>query len=255
MACNVRLKPMQEGLILQRANSLRSNSIDEDSIFTRYLNCPTRFTLGGEVRKAAFSLANMIDGLGTRVLEEDQALGQELFTGCKGLLFVTVAKVAFLGGVRFGTGLVLSRSKSRPFGWSAPCAILLGGFTVGVQFGAQVVDLVVPLLDETLLDHFSQPGGAHLAAGSEIAVALGPVGRSAEASVIASAAGLGTAVSWSQSRGIYAGVTLDGAVVRVRGDVNRSFYGRDVDPCDLFSEAIKPPRAAGNKIDTEHASR
>ena len=211
---------------------------------TRYLNSPIRFTLGGEIRKAANTVQNMIDGIGTEALGlDDKEVTRDLVTNCKAILFLTVVKFAFVGGIRFGSGMVVCQSP-RNGGWSAPCAVMLGGITLGVQFGAQVVDMIIPLHDDTALAHFSVRGGTHVMLGSELGVALGPLGRSVEATVMASNRSVDTAVSYSHSRGLYSGVTLDGALVSVRDDVNQKFYGRKVEPASLFDGTIRPPIAA-----------
>ena len=240
--CFVLLRPLQREFQENQSNAKRLNTLDESSSIQRYLNAPLAFTLGGEIRKASYSLTNLIDGIGTR-FGDDQDLHKDLFAGADAVIFLTVAKVAFLGGLRFGTGLVVSRIilETGEMAWSAPCAVALGGLTVGVQFGVQVVDMIIPLHGSDAIAHFSPRGGTHALIGSECSLALGPLGRSAEASLLASESGVNTAMSYSYSRGLYGGITLDGAVCRVRDDVNRKFYGYDVEPRDLFDGARIPP--------------
>mmetsp|Transcript_5853 Transcript_5853/g.12180 ORF Transcript_5853/g.12180 Transcript_5853/m.12180 type:complete len:339 (+) Transcript_5853:324-1340(+) len=240
-ACFFQLQPLQKMFCEKRSNSARENELSDAA---RYFNSPTRFTLGGEVRKASYTVQNIIDGIGTHALgNDDKAITNDLVTNCKGLLFITVVKMAFLGGIRFGSGLVVVRTPGDD-SWSAPCAVILGGITIGMQFGAQVVDMIIPLHDPAALAHFSVRGGKHVMFGSELAVAVGPLGRSAEATCMASQRSVDTAVSYSHSRGLYSGVTLDGAIVSVRDDVNRKFYGRDVEPAHLFDGTISRPTAA-----------
>ena len=173
-----------------------------------------------------------------------------MFKGAHGVMFITVAKFAFIGGVRFGTGLVISRLDAGGGGpggatkWSAPCAVFMMGLTMGAQIGAEVTDMIIPLHDPTAIDHFGVPGGSHLMLGGETGLAFGPLGRSAEASVMASTRGMDTSVSYSHSRGAFAGMSIEGAVVSVRDDVNRNFYGTDVNPSDLFDGAVSAPTAA-----------
>uniref|UniRef100_A0A7S2WES1 FYVE-type domain-containing protein n=1 Tax=Rhizochromulina marina TaxID=1034831 RepID=A0A7S2WES1_9STRA len=237
--CYRGLEPMQQALLQTNANALRTNEIDESG-FMRYLNSPTRFTLGGEVRKAAYTMTNLIDGLETAI--KDAEVTADLFQNCRAVLFITVAKIAFIGGLRFGTGLVIAR---RGNSWSAPCAVFMVGLSFGAMIGAEVTDMVVPLHDSAAVAHFSGVGGTHLVVGGEAGLALGPIGRSGEASVQASTKGVGTAVSYSHSRGLYTGITLDGSMVQVRDDVNRKFYGKDVDPGEILNGTIDPPPAAG----------
>lgn len=102
----------------------------------RYFNSPARFTLGGEIRKAAYSMQNLVDGVETTV--KDTEVSADVFQGCQAVLFITVAKIAFIGGVRFGTGLVVARTAG---GWSAPCAVYMLGLTFGAAIGGRVSSL------------------------------------------------------------------------------------------------------------------
>lgn len=243
--CASILSPRQKALIGSSANSTRRNSIQTDP-FTRYLNLPIAMSLGGEIRKATYSLQNLIDGFGTS-LAEDALVSRDLFSDCIGVLFITVVHLSFLGGLRGGTGLFVSRRKGpgeKAAEWSAPCAVYMGGLTFGAQFGAQVCDMVIPFHDQAALEHFSTRGGVHAMVGSELGIAIGPLGRAAEASVLTSTRSVNSTVSYSHSRGFYLGVTLDGAMVGVRDDINTKFYGYEVQPRDLLNGAISTPVAA-----------
>lgn len=104
--------------------------------------------------------------------------------------------------------------------------------------------MIVPLHDHDAIAHFSVPGGSHVMVGGEAGLAFGPIGRSGEASMLASRRGVDTTVSYSHSRGLYSGITVDGAFVQVRDDVNKKFYGFPVDPAKLFDGSINAPMAA-----------
>lgn len=73
-----------------------------------------------QIRKAALSLRNLIDGIETVI--EDGSIMEDLLRDAKALMFVTVMKMAFIGGIRAGTGLIVARVNNE-VGWSAPCAI------------------------------------------------------------------------------------------------------------------------------------
>ena len=203
---------------------------------------PFFYLLLNQVRKAAYTLQNLIDGMETAL--DDGDITSDLFKDCDAIMIITVCKLAFVGGIRFGTGLVVSRNKRDPSKWSAPCAIILLGLTFGAQIGGSLTDLIVPMHDKDAVARFSVPGGSHIMLGGEAGLALGPIGRTGEASMHGSTRGVDTAVSYSHSRGLYSGITVDGALVKVRDDVNQKFYGNAVNPKDLFSGAIEPPPAA-----------
>ena len=137
----------------------------------------------------------------------------------QGLLFLTVGKVAFIGGLRMGTGLVVARLPDGS--WSAPCAVGTIGVTFGAVVGAEVSDMVTSL-NAMQIDRFADPAVKQMTMGGEASVALGPVGRTAAGEAhVASNVTADTSLAYCQSRGAYAGVTLDGAIIAVRGDVNQ----------------------------------
>ena len=142
-------------------------------------------------------MQNLIDGFETAL--DDGHLSEDLLRDAEALMFMTVTKAAFVWGVRFGTGLVIRRLQGAPNGqrWSAPCAILMAGLTMGAQIGAEVTDMVVPLHEVDAVEHFSVPGGSHLMLGGETGLAFGPLGRSGEASVLASTRGMDATMSYS----------------------------------------------------------
>ena len=93
------------------------------------------------MRKAAYSLANLRGGINHSA--RDDAFHAGLLADAKGLLFLTVGKLAFIGGVRVGTGLVVARLG--PDAWSSPCAVGTIGVVFGAVVGAEVSDMVTAL--------------------------------------------------------------------------------------------------------------
>ena len=137
-ACELELAPYQARWVEQNCNANRTNQLDLEDSMMRYLNSPLRFTLGGEVRKAGYALKNMSDGI--NFWDGDAEYFDAQLQGAKGLLFLTVAKVAFIGGVRVGTGLLVARLPDGS--WSAPCAVGSMGFTFGA--GSEKGDVFSP---------------------------------------------------------------------------------------------------------------
>mmetsp|Transcript_5589 Transcript_5589/g.16456 ORF Transcript_5589/g.16456 Transcript_5589/m.16456 type:complete len:437 (-) Transcript_5589:56-1366(-) len=238
-ACALVLQPKQREWIDRNCNANRSNRLEDDAT-TRYLNSPLRFTLGGEVRKAGYALRNLTTGV--NYWERDAEYFDAQLQGARGLLFLTVAKVAFIGGVKVGTGLVVARLPDGS--WSAPCAVGCMGFTFGAAVGAEVTDAVTAL-DEGVLAELCDTNTTKLALGGEVGFAFGPVGRTAAGdAVVSTDASAATATSYSQSRGLYGGVTVDGAYLKVRDDVNLKFYGRQPTAADLLRGREAQPPAA-----------
>lgn len=158
-----------------------------------------------------------------------------VFRQAKGLAILTVTKAGFILSARGGTGIVVAR---RGKGWSGPSAIGTGGAGFGLQVGAQVTEFVIVLNTDNAVKAFSQGGNVSL--GADLSVAAGPVGRTASAGVMPMAA----VYTYSRSQGIFAGVSLEGTVIGARNDTNAAYYGRSVNPEEILSGRVKPPKGA-----------
>jgi lipid-binding SYLF domain-containing protein len=156
----------------------------------------------------------------------------------KGLAILTVTKAGFIVSGKGGTGIVVARL---PEGWSGPSAIGTGGLGFGFQAGAEVSELVIVLNTPAAVDAFAKGGNVTL--GGALSVAVGPVGRTAEASVALQAA----MYSYSRSQGVFAGVSLEGAVITTRNEANTEYYGKPVQARDILSGKVPPP-AGANKL-------
>jgi lipid-binding SYLF domain-containing protein len=138
-----------------------------------------------------------------------------------------MVKGAFGLGGTFGKGLVSHRGADGK--WSAPSFIEIGGGSVGLQLGVQATDVVLIF---TSNDGFKGLLDGKLKLGADAAVAAGPVGRKAE---------VGTdillkspVVSYSRSKGLFAGVSLEGAVVNIDDSANKKVYGKKVTGNDVL---------------------
>ncbi|KAF0700684.1 Aste57867_8862 [Aphanomyces stellatus] len=233
--CHNVLMPDQAILRETASNAVQPNSINEAGS-KRFLNSPYSFTLREEVRKAAYSVKNfMLDGL-----IKDQSIPLPLLTNAQGIAFLTVLKVGFVVTGRLGTGLVLS--KLADGSWSAPSAIGTAGIGWGAQVGGEVTDFVIILNTRAAVDTFCAQGQVNL--GAELGVAAGPLGRVAAGSMEAGPGGIAPCYSYSHSKGLFIGISLEGSVIVARPDVNREFYGRDITAAELLSGQERPPVAA-----------
>jgi len=144
-------------------------------------------------------------------------------------------KGAFLVGGQYGQGVVSCRTGH---GWSAPAFIQMTGASFGLQIGGQSTDLVLVAVTK---DGFQSLLHDKVKLGGDLAVAAGPVGRNSQASTTELAnAGL---LSYSRSKGVFAGVDLTGDVVNQNGDDTREYYGKDVTYESILSGAV-PVRAS-----------
>ena len=147
--CHETLKPFQKRWAEQTARSHRPAMGTEDDVL-RYMNIPLPFyesdTLEQEVQKAAFSLKNLTEGL--NYWSGDEAYVHQALHGARAVLFVTTCRAAFIGGISFGSGLVVARRRDGT--WSPPCAVGTFGVTFGAVVGAEITDAVTALTDVAL---------------------------------------------------------------------------------------------------------
>src|SRR5580704_14712923 len=142
----------------------------------------------------------------------------------------------FVVGARYGRGLASCRN---PKGWSAPAFFTIKGGSFGLQIGGQAIDLVMLVMND---DGMRKLLSSQFKLGADASVAAGPVGRQAAA---------GTdwkmraqILSYSRARGVFAGLALDGGVIRQDKDSTREFYGHMVSTKASLQGQIEPPAAA-----------
>lgn len=163
-----------------------------------------------------------------------------LTSSFQGLAILSVLKAGFLGSGRFGSGVVVARLPDGS--WSAPSAIATAGAGFGGQIGFELTDFVFILNDAAAVRTFSQAGSITL--GGNVSIAAGPVGRNAEAAGAASARGVAAVFSYSKTKGLFAGVSLEGSVLVERRDANEKLYNSRVTARQLLSGSVPPPPAA-----------
>lgn len=153
---------------------------------------------------------------------------------------MTVLKAGFLGSGRFGSGVVVARLADGS--WSAPSAIATAGGGFGGQIGFELTDFVFILNDANAVRSFSQAASVTL--GGNVSIAAGPVGRNAEAAGAASLKGVAGVFSYSKTKGLFAGVSLEGSVLIERRDANEKLYNGRITARQLLEGGVRPPPAA-----------
>lgn len=159
------------------------------------------------------------------VLDEIMAAGDKAVPGAimekaEGIaVFPSLIKGGFVVGGQRGHGILSVRDK-KTGGWSAPAFLTITGGSIGLQFGAQAIDLVLVVNNQRGLEQLVKN---QFKVGADAGVAAGPVGREASASTdIQMRAQI---LSYSRTRGLFAGVTLNGSTIRQDRDANERFYG------------------------------
>ena len=148
----------------------------------------------------------------------DKAIPQDLLAKAEAVaIFPNVIKAGFIIGGRGGHGII---SRRLPNGWSAPAFFNLGGGSIGLQIGASSTDFILLFMNDAALKGILED---KFEIGGEGSVAAGPVGRAASASTNATLdAGI---LSYSRSKGLFAGLELKGVVINPDNDDNEAVYG------------------------------
>ena len=193
----------------------------------------TRIKESGDVLKQILDMPD--NGIPKSILDQAKCV----------IVLPSVRKMAFGIGGSFGRGLMSCRTGADHNGpWSAPVMMVSGGGNFGFQIGAQATDFVILVMNDQGAK--SMRGSNRVQLGADASIAAGPVGRTAQASTNASMQA--QMLSYSRSRGIFAGVSLSGATLRPDGGANESLYGREVSPQEIIDGKVPMPAEAQELI-------
>ena len=154
-----------------------------------------------------------------------------------------VKKLALGVGGRYGKGAVTCRKDGGRGPWGPPAMIEMAGPSVGLQIGGQSADYVFLMMNPKGIDHLLR---SKFTLGVDASVAVGPKGRSAEAATDLQLHA--EILTYSRSRGLFAGVSLEGAVVKQDRDANEQVYGERVEARDLLLKADRRVPAAAREL-------
>ena len=176
----------------------------------------------------------------------DKGIPSDLLSKCAAVaIFPYVIKGGFFVGARYGKGIVVAHNP-KTGKWKPPAFFTLGGGSFGFQFGAQAIDLILVIMNKRGLEGLLKD---RFTLGGDAAVAAGPVGRSASADTdLLLKAGI---LSYSRSKGLFAGVALKGAIIMPDKDANHTYYGGPVDVKEvLLGDNIIPPASSKEHLNT-----
>ena len=165
----------------------------------------------------------------------ERGIPRNVLRNAKGLAILTVVKIGFGLSGKGGQGVVVARTGS---GWSGPSFVGTGGAGWGLQIGAEITEYVLVLNTNRAVHAFSRDG--NFALGADASAAAGPVGRDAAAAITPTAA----IYTYSRAKGLFAGVSLEGAVIATQKTANHRYYGRPVTAADILSGSVPPPPRA-----------
>ena len=170
----------------------------------------------------------------------DKGIPQALLDKARCVVVIPgMKKAGFIFGAKYGQGFAACR-RGNGTGWSAPAAMRVEGGSVGFQIGASETDVVLLVMNDGGMKHLLSD---KFTVGGDASAAAGPLGRdlSAQTDAMMNAEML----SYSRSRGLFAGVSLEGATLRPDGDTNRELYGHDTTNREILTGDFKTPKAAG----------
>jgi lipid-binding SYLF domain-containing protein len=174
----------------------------------------------------------------------DKAIPQDLLNKAQCIIIVPgLKKGAFIVGAKYGKGFVFCRSTAG-VGWGAPASVRVEGGSFGFQIGGSETDVMMLVMNESGMNRLLT---TKFTLGGDASVAAGPVGRSTQAET--DAAMTAEILTWSRSRGLFAGVSLSGATLREDSDWNNELYGRKITNREIVTSTIAPPVAAKPLLD------
>jgi lipid-binding SYLF domain-containing protein len=196
------------------------------------------YAFAGSDREATVDrMQNSVDVMRAIMSTPDKGIPEEVLSNAKCIVVVpNLLKGGFIVGGKHGRGVATCRTAE---GWSAPAFVSVGGGSWGLQIGVEGVDLVMLIMNDRGLQHLLSSKFELTGEGS---VAAGPVGRHASAGTDWK---LDTEVlSYSRSKGVFAGLTLEGAVVQQDNDSTFAIYGKHVMLRSILSGKVATPASA-----------
>jgi len=196
------------------------------------------------------------DDAGKRVGEAQAVLEEIMATPDKGIprdllsrahcvvILPAVKRGGFVVGAQYGVGVALCR-QLQGAGWTGPSTVKMEGGSIGLQIGGGETDVVMLVMNESGANKLMK---SEFTLGGEGAAMAGPVGRSASAETDAYLRA--EILSYSRSRGLFAGVVLKGATLRSHDDDNRALYGRSVRHEEILHGRVAAPAIATPLMNT-----
>jgi len=169
----------------------------------------------------------------------DKAIPQQLLDKAYCLVVVPgLKKGAFIVGAKYGKGFLSCRKKGG-VGWTGPGSVRIEGGSFGLQIGGSETDVIMLVMNERGAQRLLS---SKFTLGGDASVAAGPVGRTVTAQTDAYMTA--EILSWSRSRGVFAGIALNGATLRQDLDDNRALYGKTIENKEIMNQETPPPDAA-----------
>jgi lipid-binding SYLF domain-containing protein len=248
--CAIRLELVTQ-LTARTVSWAALNSEKDNPMFKRLLILSTVFLIGSQVALASDHEDDVArTEKSAQVFREimstpDKGIPHDLLDKAKCIAIIPGdKKFAFIFGGNYGRGLATCRTAH---GWSAPMFIAIDGGSVGYQIGGSSTDIIMLFMNDHALHSLLSD---KFKLGADATVAAGPVGRNAAA---ATDLKLNAEIlSYSRSKGLFAGVSLDGAVVQADKSGDESLYGANVDRREILDGKVPVPPSATSLVHELH---
>lgn len=216
---------------LKKRLSLKANEVKASAI--------SRMTMTGEIKNAVETLNQLARPDFAVMKATEERIPLKILQKACGLAFITEVKAGFLFSGKGGTGIVIKKLGKGE--WSGPSCFGFAGVGAGLMVGMSKTNTIVVLNTPEAVEVFMSKGQIKL--GADLEVTAGPLGRDiggearfgSEKKVCAS-------YSYSHSKGLYAGVSIDGSVLATKKGVNSEFYGEEITPADILSGKAQCPQ-------------
>ncbi|PKN62822.1 MAG: hypothetical protein CVU57_22805 [Deltaproteobacteria bacterium HGW-Deltaproteobacteria-15] len=170
------------------------------------------------------------------VTSRDKVIPEDLLRDCAGLAVIPgMFKGGLIVGGSYGKGVVLANLDGR---WSGPAFTSLGAGSVGFQIGVESIDLILVIIGQKAMDSFLRTS---FKLGGDVAVAAGPIGAHATAATDVMLHG--GIFSYSRSKGLFAGISLEGAILGSQWEMNEAMYQTGNIKSILYGQVEQPPAA------------
>jgi len=161
----------------------------------------------------------------TFMKDENQAWLQENLSQAKGLIIIpSLLKAGFFIGGSGGSGVLIVKD-DKTGQWSQPAFYTLGAGSLGIQFGAEAAEVIMMVRTQKAVDALFT---SSFKLGGDTSVAVGPVGTGVKSNIVADI------LSFTRTKGAYAGVSLEGSVIKTKDKWNEAYYGKAVSPADII---------------------
>jgi SH3 domain-containing YSC84-like protein 1 len=171
---------------------------------------------------------------------QDSGLSYDLVTKSAGVVIIPdMFKGGFVVGGSYGKGVVVARKDGK---WNGPSFVYIGAGSVGLQIGAQLTDLILVVIGQNTMDSFLK---SNFKLGADAAIAVGPLG--AQVTAATEILLKGGIYSYSRAKGLFAGISLEGAGMGTEYDLNRAYYQTTSNPKDILYGGVETPES-GKKL-------